>query len=190
MQSRFVSDFLPYESPLEGDLPPGRPLFLPVTKLAFSRQLGDAAGMTQRRRPSPVPAGFAVFPPPSKFFRSLGKVYVRDSGDGRPMVYGLHVRPKHANRHGTGHGGFLATLTDTFMAGFIRHQQPEVETMWTTQLTIDYRRPVPMGAWVECHLTNLQQDGDSLTVQCELRVGSLVTNRSSAMFKIAGRRAR
>jgi uncharacterized protein (TIGR00369 family) len=146
--------------------------------------------MTQRRKPSPVPPGFTVFPPPSKFFAMLGKVYLRDGGRGAPPVYGLHLRPKHANRHGTGHGGFLATLADTFMAGFIRHQQPEVETMWTTQLTMDYRRPAPMGAWLECHLTDLQQDGDSLTVQCELRVGSLVTNRASASFRIAQRRPR
>jgi uncharacterized protein (TIGR00369 family) len=146
--------------------------------------------MTQRRKPSPVPADFTVLPPVSKFFATLGKTYMRDDRSGAPPVYGLHVRPKHANRHGTGHGGFLATLADTFMAGFIRHQQPEVETMWTTQLTMDYRRPVPMGAWLECHLTDLQQEGDSLTVQCELRVGSLVTNRASGSFRIVQRRPR
>lgn len=147
--------------------------------------------MTQRRTPSsPVPAGFVTLPPVSKFFATLGRVYVRDEGGTAPPVYGLHVRPKHANRHGTGHGGFLATLADTFMAAFIRHQQPVVETMWTTQLTMDYRRPVPMGAWLECHLTDLQVEGDILTVQCELRVGALVTNRAGASFKIAKRRDR
>lgn len=145
--------------------------------------------MTQHRKHSPVPAGFAVFPPPSKFFRSLGKVYVRDSGD-MPPVYALHVRPKHTNRHGTGHGGFLATLADTLMPAFIHHRHPEIGKIWTTQLTIDYRRPVPMGAWLECYLTDLQVDGDILTVQCELRIGALVTNRASATFKAADLRAR
>jgi uncharacterized protein (TIGR00369 family) len=147
--------------------------------------------MTQRRtHSSPVPPDFAVLPPVSKFFATLGKVYVRDDRSGAPPVFGLHVRPKHGNRHGTGHGGFLATLADTFMAAFIRHQQPDIETMWTTQLTMDYRRPAPMGAWLECHLTELQREGDLLTVQCELRVGALVTNRASATFKIATRRSR
>ncbi|MBS4047636.1 MAG: PaaI family thioesterase [Alphaproteobacteria bacterium] len=146
--------------------------------------------MTQRRKPSPVPPGFTVFPPPSKFFATLGKVYLRDDGSGAPPVYGLHLRPKHANRHGTGHGGFLATLADTFMAGFIYHQRPETGKMWTTQLTLDYRRPAPMGAWLECHLTELKVEGDILNVQCELRVGALVTNRASATFKIAERRVR
>lgn len=151
-----------------------------------------SAGMTQRRTSSssPVPADFAVLPPVSKFFATLGKVYVRKDDSGAPPVYGLHVRPKHANRHGTGHGGFLATLADTFMAAFIHHLRPDVGKMWTTQLTIDYRRPVPMGAWLECHLADLQVEGDILTVQCELRVGALVTNRAAASFKIAERRSR
>ena len=150
--------------------------------------------MKQRRvnhgyRAGPVPPGFIVLPPVSKFFAALGKVYIRDNGGGSPPVYGLHVRPKHGNRHGTGHGGFLATLADTFSAAFIHSQRSDIGKMWTTQLTLDYRRPVPMGAWVECHLAGLQSDGDILTVQCELRVGALVTARASATFKIAEQRA-
>lgn len=144
--------------------------------------------MTLRRKPSPVPPGFAPLPPVSKFFAALGKVYVRYSEDGSAPVYGLHVRPKHGNRNGTGHGGFLATLADTFMASFIHHLRPDVTKMWTTKLTIEYRRPAPIGAWLECHLSDLQQDGDDISVQCELRVGALVTNRATANFRIAGRR--
>ena len=153
--------------------------------------------MKQRRgtkgyRAGSVPPGFAVLPPVSKFFQSLGKVYIRDTagrdGSDAPPVFGLHVRPKHGNRHGTGHGGFLATLADTFMAAFIRHQRPEVDKMWTTQLALDYRRPVPIGAWLECHLAELKSEGDILAVTCELRVGSLITSRATATFKVAGRK--
>ncbi|WP_341894274.1 PaaI family thioesterase [Ferrovibrio terrae] len=140
--------------------------------------------MKQRRQPAPVPPGFAVLPPVSPFFRSLGKVYIRDDAMGAPPVYGLHVRPKHANRHGTGHGGFLATLADTFMAAFIYHQRSDIGKMWTTQLSMDYRRPAPMGAWLTCHLIELTREGDILTVQCELKVGALVTNRATATFKV------
>lgn len=150
--------------------------------------------MKQRRKipASPVPPGFAVLPPVSKFFQTLGKVYVRhpparSATELAAPVFGLHVRPKHGNRHGSGHGGFLATLADTFMAAFILHQRPEIAKMWTTQLTLDYRRPVPMGAWLECHLSELASAGDILTVSCELRVGSLVTNRATGTFKVVQR---
>ncbi len=148
--------------------------------------------MTRRtsRKPHPVPPGFAVLPPVSRFFAALGKVYVRDAGDGSPPVYGLHVRPKHGNRHGTGHGGFLATLADTFMAAFVHHQRPGIGTMWTVRLSMEYKRPAPMGAWLEGHLTSITREGKFVTVHCELRVGDTVTNKATAVFsatdKVAG----
>lgn len=141
-----------------------------------------------RSRPArPVPPGFIVSPPVSPFFATLGKVYVRDARDGTPPVYGLHVRPKHANRHGTGHGGFLATLADTFMAAFVHHQRPDVGRIWTVRLSMEYKRPAPMGAWLEGHLAGIERERDFITVHCELRVGDIVTNKGTAVFKVADR---
>lgn len=140
--------------------------------------------MTRRSKPHPVPAGFKVLPPVSPFFRSLGRIYIRETGDGSPPIYGLHVRPKHANRHGTGHGGFLATLADTFMAAFVHHGEPGL-TMWTVRLSMEYKRPAPMGAWLEGHLRDITREGRFITVNMELRVGDTVTNKASAVFSIA-----
>jgi uncharacterized protein (TIGR00369 family) len=143
--------------------------------------------MPRFRRIHPVPPGFVVSPPVSPFFATLGKVYVRDAGDGTPPVYGLHVRPKHANRHGTGHGGFLATLADTFMAAFVHHQRPEIGRLWTVRLSMEYKRPAPMGAWLEGHLSGIERDRDFITVHCELRAGDSITNKGTAVFKVADR---
>ena len=148
--------------------------------------MGHHTGMT-RRKSAPVPEGFTVLPPVSRFFATLGKVYVRHSHDGQPPVYGLHVRPKHANRHGTGHGGFLATLADTFMAAFVHETRDDVGTMWTVRLEMEYRRPAPMGVWLEGRCTGIERKGDFVTVTCELRYGETVTNRATAMFKVSGR---
>lgn len=142
-----------------------------------------------RRKPAPVPAGFVVLPPVSRFFATLGKVYVCHDGNGQPPVYGLHVRPKHANRHGTGHGGFLATLADTFMAGFVHETRPDTGTMWTMRLELDYRRPVPMAGWLEGHCTGIERKGSVITVTCELRCDGKVTNRATAVFKVSDRPA-
>lgn len=143
--------------------------------------------MTRRPPPHPVPPGFRPLPPVSRFFAALGKVYIRESAED-PPVYGLHVRPKHGNRHGTGHGGFLATLADTFMAAFVHHQRPEIGTMWTVRLSMEYKRPAPMGVWLEGHLTGIERDGAFVTVHCELRTGPaerpVVTNRATAVFKV------
>lgn len=143
--------------------------------------------MARLKHAHPVPPGFVVLPPVSRFFARLGKVYVRDAGDGSPPVYGLHVRPKHANRHGTGHGGFLATLADTFMAAFVHHQRPEIGSIWTVRLGMEYKRPAPMGAWLEGHLCGIERERDFVTVHCELRVGDSITNKATAVFKVAGR---
>ncbi|WP_341703090.1 PaaI family thioesterase [Ferrovibrio sp.] len=143
--------------------------------------------MPSRRKPHPVPAGFVPLPPVSRFFATLGKVYVRPDGPGRPPVYGLHVRPKHANRHGTGHGGFLATLADTFMAAFVHETRPEIARMWTVRLEMEYKRPAPMGAWLEGYCTGIERERDFITVRCELRAGETVTNRTSAVFKVTDR---
>lgn len=148
--------------------------------------------MKSRPRPHAIPPGFVVLPPVSAFFATLGKVYVRPSEqDGGPPVYGLHVRPKHANRHGTGHGGFLATLADTFMAAFVHHQRPEIARMWTVRLAMEYKRPAPMGAWLEGHLLRITREGDFVTAECELRAGDaerpVITNRATAVFKVTDR---
>lgn len=140
--------------------------------------------MTRRPKPHPVPAGFKILPPVSPFFRSLGKVYVRDSGPDAPPVYGLHVRPKHANRHGTGHGGFLATLADIFMPAFVHHREPGL-TMWTIRLNMEYKRPVPMGVWLEAHPREITREGRFITVTMEFRVDATVTNKAEAVFRVA-----
>lgn len=138
-----------------------------------------------RPKPHPVPSGFVALPPVSRFFASLGKVYVRRGGDDAPPVYGLHVRPKHGNRHGTGHGGFLATLADTFMAAFVHETRADVGAMWTIRLEMEYKRPAPMGAWLEGHCTGIERKGDFVTVRCELRCGATVTNRATGIFKVS-----
>jgi len=143
--------------------------------------------MIHRPQSHPVPPGFVTLPPVSRFFATLGRVYVRRSGDGQPSIYGLHVRPKHANRHGTGHGGFLATLADTFMAAFVHEARPEIGSMWTMRLEMEYKRPAPMGGWLEGHCTGIVRDRDFVTVRCELRHGATVTNRATAVFKVSDR---
>lgn len=150
--------------------------------------MGDDTVM--KPRPHPVPPGFKILPPVSPFFRTLGKVYILER-PGQAPVYGLHVRPKHANRHGTGHGGFLATLADTFMAAFVHHQRREIGTMWTIRLNMEYKRPAPMGAWLECHLAEIRREGAFVTVDCVLQTGPaetpVITNKATAVFKVADR---
>jgi uncharacterized protein (TIGR00369 family) len=143
--------------------------------------------MPRRRFLHSVPEGFVILPPVSPFFARLGKVYIRDLGDDAPPVYGLHIRRKHTNRHGTGHGGFLATLADTFMAGLVHHRRPEVGRLWTLRLGVEYKRPATMGAWLECHLGSIERDGDFVTIHCNLRIEDIIAAKANAVFKVEDR---
>lgn len=134
--------------------------------------------------PPPVPPGFVRARSASRFFTMLGRFYQRASDTGLP-VYGLHIRPKHGNRHGTGHGGFLATLGDSFMAGFVNLGFPG-RRMVTTELKIKYLRPARIGLWLEGHCIAMQQKGDYVDVVCDLMADGKRLCRTQARFKLLG----
>lgn len=170
------------------------PLFLPCVakRRGLPSRRGCAINESMSRpkirrpaRPDPVPPGFVPAPPVSAFFASLGKCYVKDGAEGEAPIFGLHIRPKHGNRHGTAHGGMLATLADTWMAAFVRHQRPEIETLWTLRLSLEFKRAVPMGAWLEGHFAGLERDGDFVTVHCHLRLGDTLADKATAVFKVS-----
>ncbi len=135
----------------------------------------------------PIPCGFVRAKSASRFFTGLGRFYMREQPEGHSVhnlpVYGLHVRPKHSNRHGTGHGGFLATLADSFMAGFVSLGF-NGRRMVTTDLKIKYLRPARIGQWLEGHCIAMAQKGDYVVVTCDLMAEGKRICRAEARFKL------
>lgn len=137
---------------------------------------------TRRHVPPEIPPGFRRATPVSAYFARLGKTYMRTGPDNMP-VFGLQVRPNHGNRHGTGHGGFLATLLDTFMAAMVHAAIPGVR-LWTTDLKVKYLRPAQVGVWMEGHCVSVTREGDRATVICDLKAGDVTICRGTARFKL------
>ncbi len=131
---------------------------------------------------SPVPPGFVRARPNSRFFRSLGRYYMLERPDA-PPVYGIHARPKHGNRHGTGHGGFLATLADTFMAGYASHAFPG-ERIVTAELRIRYVRPARIGSWLQSRCVSIERKADIVLVQCDVEADGAPVIRAYGRFKL------
>ena len=52
---------------------------------------------------------------------------------------------------------------------------------------MEYKRPAPLGAWLEGHLAGIERDRDFVTVHCELRTAEGVANKGTAVFKVADR---
>jgi uncharacterized protein (TIGR00369 family) len=62
-----------------------------------------------------------------------------DHGDGWATV-ACDVLPRHANRHGTAHGGLIAAVLDTSMGVAVR-TNGRVENLGTASLTVNYLKP-------------------------------------------------
>lgn len=139
------------------------------------------------RAPQSVPEGFVKAVPTTAFFALLGRYYIRPT-EGAAPVFGLHVRPKHVNRYATAHGGFLATLFDAGMAAHIRHYAPGLTGMRTKTLTVEYKRPVPLGAWIEIHGAGYSQmtteRGERAEVVLEIRGNGKMLARAMGLFAV------
>jgi len=134
-----------------------------------------------------IPEGFAKTPATTPFFKLAGRHYAKREPGAAP-VFGLHVRPKHTNRYATAHGGFLATFFDAGMAAHIRHHAPGVTGMRTKTLTVEYKRPVPLGAWIELHGADYKQmtteRGERAEVVLEIRANGKVLARGLGLFAL------
>ncbi|KPC54668.1 PaaI family thioesterase [Amantichitinum ursilacus] len=64
--------------------------------------------------------------------------------------------PAHCNGGGIVHGGMLSTLADTWLANNVMAQLPAHSSMVTTNLAVDYLRPVWPGQVVECAIDRMK----------------------------------
>lgn len=70
--------------------------------------------------------------------------HVTEDDDGRPIVT-LTARQEHANRHGTVHGGAVATLIDTAMGAAVFSAFDGQEAPVTVEMKVTYLEPAPLG---------------------------------------------
>lgn len=75
------------------------------------------------------------------FFGHLGLQHMENQGDDVSVVT-LDAEARHLNRHGTVHGGAIATLCDTAMGAAVATGDG---TPVTIELTVTYLEPVPAG---------------------------------------------
>lgn len=140
-----------------------------------------------RPRPLKPPAGFVKAQSATPFFTLLGRFYEQPQ-EGPCPVFGIRIRPKHLNRYGTAHGGFIATLADASMAAFLRLRLPDLVAMRTITLQVDYKRPCPLGAWVTIHDCGLEQHsterGERGVITVEIHVDGQLASRAIGKFKL------
>jgi acyl-coenzyme A thioesterase 13 len=122
----------------------------------------------------------------SPFIDLVGSMWVR-RGDGAPWLR-FGVEPRHANRSGLAHGGVLMTLVDVVLAQGIRALVGEPLRLATVGLTVDFVRPVAVGAWVDGRAEVQRGSGRMVFANCFLMSnGDLVVRASGTYVVSTGR---
>ncbi len=132
----------------------------------------------------PPPEGFARVERRSPFLDLLGELYVRDE-DGRP-VYGLRVRPEHANNRGGLHGGVLTTLADLVLGYTTAFASDPPLALTTASLTVDFVGGAAVGDWLEGRAEIVRVGRALAFATCDLTVGERRVARGSGVFAVSG----
>lgn len=96
---------------------------------------------------------------------------------------GAFVRPSHANAHGTGHGGFLATFADQLLGLSVAHILG-AQSMTTLSLNLDYLQAAPIGSWISGHARVLHMGGRTAFADCVVETAGKPILRANATFRL------
>ena len=98
--------------------------------------------------------GFAPWPSKGPFVPSFAKFWYRSSEE--RLIFRVEVLPAHGNSGGIAHGGFLATLADVWLGANVAHRLPAHARFVTANLSVDYLKPVAIGAWLESEIDRIK----------------------------------
>ncbi|MDN5749280.1 MAG: PaaI family thioesterase [Pseudonocardia sp.] len=130
----------------------------------------------------PVSDGFTRVQRRSPFLDLLGALHVRDD-DGQP-VYGMRVRPQHANNRGAAHGGVLMTLADLVLGYTTAFASDPPLPLTTASMSVDFVGAAQVGEWLEGR-AEIVRTGRSLAfATCYLTVGDRRVVRASSVLAV------
>lgn len=131
-----------------------------------------------------VPEGFQPLFRTSPVLDLIGPIYCR--GQGKDLVLGLRVEPKHCNARGTVHGGILAALADVALGYSLAFATDPPTGLITANLTLDYAGTARIGDWLETGV-DFQKQGSRLAFgNGFITVAGERIVRASAVFLVAG----
>ena len=116
------------------------------------------------------------------YVAQLGELCIREGVDG-PLL-GLQTDERHRNLSGIVHGGVLMTLFDR-SAGLLSRAALADTRVATATMTINFSRPVSVGAFIEVASRLRRAGRTAVFVDCEAHVaGKLVGTASALMMRV------
>lgn len=127
-----------------------------------------------------IPAGFSPLELASPYVLHNGPFFVK--GGGEKLAMGLRVEERHANLHGTLHGGVIALLADVAMGYAASCVSGQFKPVTTVSMSADMVKSAFVGAWVEARVELLRPGGRIHFAQGLILADDEVLARVSAVF--------
>jgi len=102
------------------------------------------------------------------------------------MIMGMLVDERHLNPAGICHGGMLMTLADMLLGVGAMVQTKEWEFVPTINMTCDFVKAVPGGAWISGKTKVVRRTKNMLFSSCLITHGDEVVMRASGIMKRTG----
>jgi len=118
------------------------------------------------------------------FLQANGPLFGRVDGD--RFVIGLRIEDRHCNPAGNCHGGMLLTLADMTLIVCSNVQTGLHRYLTTVNLTADFIRAAPLGAWIEGRTEVLRVARSLVFSQAILSIDGEPAARASAILKPTG----
>lgn len=131
-----------------------------------------------------IPPGFRVMRLAVGFIGHTGPLMGRIDDDGLTM--GILVDERHLNPAGICHGGMLMTLADMLLGLGSLAQTKQWEFVPTVNMTCDFVKAVPLGAWIYGKTTIVRQTRNMLFSSCLIMHGEDIVMRASGIMKRTG----
>lgn len=133
---------------------------------------------------TPVPDGFAPVQRRSPFLDVLGQLHVRE--DGEQPVYGLRIRPEHANNRNAAHGGVLMTVADLVLGYTTAFASDPPRPLTTASFSIDFVGAAQVDDWLEGRAEIVRSGRALAFANCYLTVGDRRIARASSVLAVNG----
>lgn len=147
--------------------------------------MNDAASKSPSEDALPPPAGFrAIRLGVNPFLQANGPLFGRL--DGERFVIGLRIERRHCNPAGNCHGGMLLTLADMTLIVCSNVQAGINRYLTTVNLSMDFIRGAPMGAWLEGRTEVLRVARTMVFSQAILSIDGEPAARASGILKPTG----
>jgi len=129
-----------------------------------------------------APDGFSRVHRRSPFLDLVGELYLCDAGDG--PVYGIRIRPEHANNRGDAHGGVLMTVADLVLGYTTAFASDPPLPLTTASLSIDFVGGAKVGDWLQGRAEIVRAGRSLAFATCYLTVGDRRIARASSVLAV------